>query len=163
MKKYIYIILFFAIVTNWDIVSRVLGFSGNKYTIGNYTSEKWHFGHTGYSEAMKVSDQNEAPAIIYMYTDWCQYCKKFESKLLTNNEVNTSLARFVKIKINPETNDKDKQLYKQLNGKGYPTIMFKQGANGKLTYVRAPYTKNAKGWQLMSANQFVTMLHKHGS
>ena len=163
MKKYIYIFIFFAIVTNWDIVSSLLGFSGSKYTIGNYTNEKWYSGHSGYNEAMKVSDQNETPALIYMHTDWCQYCKKFESELLTNYDVNTSLAKFVKIKINPENSDQDKQLYKKLKGKGYPTIMFQYGASGKLTHVRAPYTRNGNDWKMMTNNEFISMLHKYGS
>lgn len=146
-----------------DIVSSFLGFSGNKYTIGNYTNKKWYSGHVGYNEAMKVSDENETPAIIYMHTDWCKYCKEFESELLTNYDVKNNLAQFVKIKINPEKSDQNKQLYKKLNGKGYPTIMFQYGKNGKLAYVRAPYTRNGNGWKLMTANEFTTMLHKYGS
>lgn len=163
MKKYIYIFLCIAIVTNWNNVSGFLGISGSEYTIGNYTNEKWYSGHIGYSEAMEISDQNETPAIIYMHTDWCQYCKTFETELLTNYDVNTSLAKFVKIKINPEKSDQNKQLYKKLNGNGYPTIMFQYGVNGKLAHVRAPYTKNGNGWQLMTANEFIAMLNKYGS
>jgi len=163
LKKYIYILIFFAIVTNLDIVSSILGFSENRYATGLYTSEKWYSGHTEYSEAMKLSDQNKVPALIYMHTDWCQYCKKFESKLLTNKDVNLSLNKFVKIKINPETSDKDKQLYKELNGKGFPTIMFQHGKKGKIIPVRAPYTKNSGSWTLMSASQFINVLHKYGS
>lgn len=163
MKKYIYIILFFAIVTNWDIVSGFLGMSSNKYTVGNYTDNKWYSGHVGYSEGIEVSDQNESPAIIYMYTDWCQYCKKFESELLTNHDVKSSLAKFIKIKINPEDSNQDKQLYKKLNGKGYPTLMFQHGGSGKLIRVRAPYTKNGNGWKLMTANEFIAMLNKYGT
>lgn len=163
MKKYIYILLFFSIVTNWDIVSGFLGFSSNKYTIGNYTNNKWYAGHTGYNEAIKESDQNETPALIYMYTDWCKYCKKFESTLLTNHDVNSKLARFVKIKLNPDTSDQDKQLYKKLNGKGFPTIMFQYGSSGKVIRVRAPYTKNGNNWELMTANEFISVLQKYGS
>ncbi|MCW8955591.1 MAG: hypothetical protein OQL09_01810, partial [Gammaproteobacteria bacterium] len=63
----------------------------------------------------------------------------------------------------PEKSEQDKQLYKKLNGKGYPTIMFQYGKNSKLTYVRAPYTRNGNSWKLMTANEFITMLHKYGS
>lgn len=163
MKKYIYIILFFAVITNWDIVSGYLGVSANQYTIGNYTNEKWYSGHAGYSEAMDISDQNETPAIIYMRTDWCQYCKKFEKELLTDRGVKASLAKFVKIKINPDKSDQNKALYKKLNGKGFPTIMVQHGKSGKLARVRAPYTKNSNGWQLMTSNEFITMLNKYGT
>ena len=163
MKKYIYIFLFFAIVTNWDIATDILGLSGNTYTIGQYTSEKWYSDNIGYSEAIRISDENETPALIYMHTDWCQYCKKFESELLTNDDVNAKLSKFVKIKINPEHSDQDNQLYKKLKGKGYPTIMFQHGATGKLTHVRGPYTKNGSGWKMMTANEFVSMLHKYGT
>ena len=163
MKKYIYILIFFAIVTNWDIVSSTLGFSGNQYTIGNYTDEKWYTGHIGYSEALKLSDERETPTLIYMYTDWCKYCRKFESELLTNSEVNATLSKFIKIKINPEKNEQDKQLYNKLNGKGFPTLMFQYGENGKLKRVRAPYTKIAGNWKLMTTSEFITILQKYGS
>lgn len=163
LKKYIYIFIFFAIVTNWDIVTSVLGFSDNKYTIGNYTNTKWYYGHSDYIEAMKVSDQNETPTLIYMRTDWCQYCKKFESNLLTNTDVNTQLSKFVKIKINPDNSAQDKKLYNSLNGKGFPTIMLKYGASGTVIRVRAPYTKNGNKWKLMTANEFINTLQKYGS
>lgn len=163
MKKYIYIFLFFAIVANWDVVTDVLGLSGNPYTIGQYTSKKWYSDHIGYSEAIRISDENQTPALIYMHTDWCQYCKKFESELLTNDVVNAKLSNFVKIKINPEHSEQDNQLYKKLKSKGYPTIMFQHGATGKLTHVRAPYKKNGSSWKMMTANEFVAMLHKYGT
>ena len=163
LKKYIYIILFFAVVTNLDVVADFVGYSDNEYTIGNYTGDTWYSGHLGYNDAIKTSDLYEAPAIIYMYTDWCKYCKKFESILLTNSDVNSKLSQFVKIKINPEIRKQDKALYKKLNGKGYPTLMFKYGAAGKLVRVRAPYTKKANGWQLMTSNEFIDVLNKYGS
>ena len=163
MKKYIYIFLLFAIIANWSNVSRILGLSSHKYTIGDYQDTRWYSGHTGYAEALKVSDKNETPVLIYIYTDWCKYCKKFEATLLTNRQVNSSLARFVKIKLNPDKSDQDKQLYKKLNAKGFPTIMFQYGASGKIIRVRAPYTKYANNWKLMTADEFINILHKYGT
>lgn len=163
MKKFIYIFLLIAIVANWDYVSGFLGQSSNEYTTGNYADKKWYSGHTDYSEAMKVSDDNETPALIYMYAEWCQYCKKFESELLTDREVIARLSKFVKIKINPDNSEQDKKLYKQLNGNGFPTIMIKYGASGKLVHLRAPYTRQGNGWKLMTANEFINTLNKYGS
>ena len=163
MKKYILIFMFFAIVVNWDILSGYIGLSSNQYTIGHYTDDKWYKGHSGYSEAMKVSDKNETPALIYMRTDWCKYCKKFESEILTNYEVNDHLKKFVKVKINPDKSKQNKKLYEKLSGKGFPTLMFQYGEEGKLARVRAPYTRNASGWKLMTTNEFIAMLNKYGS
>ena len=150
-------------MTNWDIVSSFLGFSGNKYTIGNYTNSKWYSGHADYIETTKLSDQYETPILIYMRTDWCQYCKEFESKLLTDSDVNEQLTKFIKIKINPDNSDQDKQLYKRLNGSGFPTLMFQYGENSKVIRVRAPYKKNDNTPKLMTANELIKLLHKYGT
>ena len=150
-------------VTNWDIVSGYLDFSGSQshYTIGDYTSNDWHKGYQGYLDAISISDENKVPVFIYIYTDWCQYCKKFQNQLLTDSYVKESLSKFVKVKINPEGSDEEKSLYKKWNGRGYPAILFQSGS-GRPVHVRAPYVRDVKGWKMMTSNDFISMLNKNG-
>lgn len=150
--------------SKWGDISNYLGFSGSqtKYTIGDYTSNSWYKGYNGYQEALQVSNENEVPVFIYVYADWCNYCKKFNNELLTNSRIKTSLSKFVKVKFNPEKSDQAKELYAKWNGRGYPAILFQSGSSNKPQRVRAPYTKNGVAWKLMSPDDFIYILEKNG-
>lgn len=54
-------------------------------------------------EAEKLNNELEKPFIIYLYTDWCQYCKAMELKTFKNNEIINLLNKnFYFVKINAE-------------------------------------------------------------
>ncbi len=105
-----------------------------------YTGSIWFKDSSGYARAIEAGKKENLPVLIYGYTDWCGFCKRLEKNYFTHHEVNKSLGRFIKVKLNPEHSAKDKQLFQSLGGTGYPTL-FVQHPNQPLVRISTPFTK----------------------
>jgi len=166
MKKIIMLFIFVGIISKWGVVAGFLGLPGAqvKYSVGEYTSANWYRNYNGYQDAQKVSDDNKVPMFIYVYTDWCKYCKKFNQELLTNDKIIDSLSKFVKVKVNPEKGELEKSLAVKWKSRGYPAILINSDSNSNNPKrIRAPYTRQSSGWRLMSPQEFISMLEKNGA
>ena len=164
MKKLVIFLVLVGAISNWKTVADILGiqYGPVKYTVGNYSSNKWHWGGLGYSQAVQLSEQHKTPMLIYVYADWCGYCKEFQSTLLSNRNVKSTLSNFVKVKLNPEKSSEEKALYKKWGGKGYPAILLQSGNNAP-TRIMAPYYRQGSGWKIMTSTQFINILNKHST
>lgn len=163
MKKILLFLIVFGVATKWDSITSFLDAKGqnNTYTLGSYVSDEWYSDHEGYNEALKVSDENNVPAIIYLYTDWCKYCAKFKKELLSDNDVKESLSQFVKIKINPEHSEYEQAIKEKIGGKGYPSLFIQLGSKAKPVRFKGPFFKNNNRWELMSSDEFVSKLSEY--
>lgn len=110
-----------------------------------YTGSTWLKDSSGYARAIEVGKKENLPVLIYGYTDWCGFCKKLEKTYFTDYDINQSLSKFIKVKLNPEHSSRDKQLFKSLGGSGYPTL-FVQHPNQALQRIDDPFIllKNGK-------------------
>lgn len=124
---------------------------GSASTPPQYSSSRWYEGHEGYRTALRVSRVQNAPIYLYAYTDWCGYCRKFESKMLPMPRVKEVLSSYVKVRLNPEHDDKNRALFKRWGGKGYPSFWVQKTADGNPLRSRSPFRK--KG--MMSIGEFV--------
>ena len=62
--------------------------------------------------------------VIYVYTDWCPYCREFERDLLDTRAVEAYLRdEVVKVRVNPETSAGARALANELGVEGYPTVL----------------------------------------
>ena len=165
MKKLILLFLVIGVISKWSLVSGYLGLgnSHRKFAASDYASNEWYQGYSGYEDALKASSANNAPIFIYVYTDWCHYCKRFKANLLTNSQVKGALARYVKVKINPEKGDLEKGLSARWRVRGYPAVLVQNGADTKPFYVRQPFTKAGAVWRMATTSEFVAMLDKNGA
>ncbi len=93
----------------------------------NYSSAKWYEDTVGYIEAKRVAKKYGVPILIYGYTDWCGYCRAMEQNYFTDANVKSKLQQFVKVRLNPEHSDADRQLFKSWGGKGYPSVYVQHG------------------------------------
>ena len=121
-------------------------------------SSGWLHDKSGYQKALKVSARNGAPIFIYGYTDWCGYCKKLHKNLLQDPSVKKVLARFIKVKINPEHSAEDDALFSQWGGRGYPTLFTQTTASSPPSRTKGPFNKIKGKWELMKTNEFISML-----
>jgi thiol:disulfide interchange protein len=121
-------------------------------TASSYKSTRWYVDHAGYQQALRVSRVQKAPIFIYAYTDWCGYCRRFESAMLPRSEVEDALSKYVKVRLNPEHSDEDQALFHRWGGTGYPTLLVQEKHSGKPTRRPGPY-KNKK---LISVEEFAS-------
>jgi len=68
-------------------------------------------------------------SIVYFYTDWCRYCKRFSQNVLASPEL--SKHSISVRRINPEENDDNAQLAEKHGVRGYPTLFVIDGATWK--------------------------------
>jgi thiol:disulfide interchange protein len=85
-------------------------------------SPTWYEGDA-YDKARAEQDRTAAAMVLYVYTDWCPYCRAFEKGLLSTPDVDRYLRdNVVKIRINPETTPAAAALARRLGAQGYPSF-----------------------------------------
>lgn len=76
---------------------------------------------TNYTEALKAAKQLNKNMFIYFETDWCGWCKKMKSEVLSDSEVKDKLNKnFIVCMINV---DKDRQTARKFKASGVPTYL----------------------------------------
>jgi hypothetical protein len=91
-------------------------------------SALWHEGALGYDRARRERDVTAAPMVVYFRTDWCGYCRQFETGLLDRPAVQAYLGRrAVKVRVNPETGPADAALAAEFDVAGFPTFLVVAG------------------------------------
>lgn len=126
-----------------------------------YSSAEWFVGtrklKTADSEAMK----NEAPLLVYVYTEWCKFCQKFEKELLYTEGFQRDLLDIVKLKINPDHDGEAKAFMEANRVTGYPTVLVKYHKATQFKKV-SPYKRSAGKVQLKSKSEFLQEINTPG-
>jgi thiol:disulfide interchange protein len=57
-----------------------------------------------YQDALKASEKNKKPIVVFFSAEWCPYCKKMEKEVLSDDTVQKSLQKvnFVKVDVDKE-------------------------------------------------------------
>ncbi len=84
---------------------------------------------SGYARAIDQVQSGGKPMIVYFYTDWCPYCRKFEKNVLADASVEKKLESFVFVQINPDKGSLEEKIAQEYRVDGYPTVVF-TGASG---------------------------------
>jgi len=86
-------------------------------------SSSWYDGGTGFGQAEREQSLVKAPMFVYLFTDWCPYCKGFEREVLGNGDVDRYLrARVIKARVNPEQGPSEAAVEARLRSRGYPSL-----------------------------------------
>lgn len=162
MRKIILIILAGLAIANWNQIKNLSLFSSpaEVAALPIAFDSPWYEGAYGYREAVRLSEEIEKPVVIYAYADWCNYCKKFESTLLADNEVNATLNNFIKVKLNPDKSQEDNAIFKKLGGRGYPSLFIKRATNTSQK-LKAPFYQEGSRWKILTSSQFTDLLNMH--
>ena len=87
-----------------------------------YQSTVWFEGAAGHANALRQRKTMDAPMLVYFRVDWCPHCRRFD-ELLDDSQVRSRLAGVIKVRIDPEKGEAEKQIFQsEYGGTGYPTI-----------------------------------------
>ncbi|MBU2559819.1 thioredoxin fold domain-containing protein [archaeon] len=64
--------------------------------------------YKNYDEGQKAAIEEDKPMLVYFWATWCEFCKKLETEVYPNTQVNKILEEdFVLVAINIDDNKKD--------------------------------------------------------
>lgn len=114
----------------------------------------WHQGAHGYEAAMAEAQEKGLPVAVYFYTDWCGYCRKFESGLLDTNAVDAWIDDIVAVRINPEKGKDAMALAQKYGIRGYPSFFLHASATARPATL-SPWVQDGSGSRLRTPGEFI--------
>ena len=99
-----------------------------------YNSSTWYEDAGGFEQALRQQRALHAPVLVYFRVDWCPHCRSLD-QMLETYEVRSRLNELIKVRINPEHGDAEKQLFQTAGSGGYPSL-FLRGEGGGATQLR---------------------------
>jgi thiol:disulfide interchange protein len=77
------------------------------------------------SNALEQARSEGKPVLVFLYTDWCTYCKQMDGKTFSDPNVIDELGRkFVWLRLNAETDAQGIEMQRRFGISGFPTILF---------------------------------------
>jgi thiol:disulfide interchange protein len=117
----------------------------------------WYSGYAGMEKAIREQRSTGKPMLVYFYTDWCPYCRQFETDLLAEDEVTDYLDDVLKVRINPEAGVEEQHVSSMYRVTGYPTLIMHSGASNTMSRVNR-MVQEREGVRLMTGDEFVREL-----
>lgn len=104
----------------------------------------WYHDAYGYEQVKTKAVNESKPFVVFIYTDWCVYCKSLNKEYMSHHAVTKSLSSAYLVKLNPEKNDANKKIAEYFETSGYPNfrIVYPNGKSRKLH----PFKKNGVKW-----------------
>lgn len=103
---------------------------------------------------MRDALEEQRLVTLYVYTDWCPYCRELDQRILSTGPVQNCLARTVKVRVNPEHGPDDRAVADLFGVTGYPSLFFYDPATGN--WRKLPRrTDSSSGRRLMTPAEFV--------
>ncbi len=90
------------------------------YTLGY----GWLEQAAGFERALRDGREQGRIVTLYVYTDWCPYCRQIERNVLDDPAVQDCLAYSVKVKVDPERGTAEKRITERFGVTGYPRLYF---------------------------------------
>lgn len=92
----------------------------------------WQTAESGLGPAQQLAARDGRPLLVYVYTDWCRYCRELEANWLQHPDVDRILARsVVRVRVNPERSDTERALSQEFGVRSYPTLLLVEGRQSR--------------------------------
>jgi len=128
----------------------------------SYTSQFWLEGADGYSKAESLHQSSHAAILVYVYTDWCPYCKTFDREILRSPEAGEFLKSIVRVKINPEAGPDSAALAERLGITGYPFVFVVPAGSDQPTKIDV-FKRARNAWVPLQPLEFVQACRQAGA
>jgi len=80
--------------------------------------------HSDRVEALAQAAELDLPVLVFLYTDWCTYCRQMDQTTFQNPEVIGQMADdYVWLRLNAETDPEGAQLQRRFFVSGFPTLL----------------------------------------
>jgi len=117
----------------------------------------WFDDWTGFEHATRRALRERKLVTVYVYTDWCPYCKELDRDLLSTPLIEECLARTVRVRINPEHTAGAQRVATYFGVTGYPSL-FVYFPDDR-TFLRLPTKVPTKaGSRLMRPEEFAAIV-----
>ena len=107
-----------------------------------YSGSGWEEGARGYESALTEAQRDASPMIVYFNTEWCPWCRQLNERYLPDSRVRSVLREFVKVSVNPEDGDRERRLFEQFGGGGYPGFFVAYPAGDAQPVKLSPFRKD---------------------
>jgi len=128
----------------------------------SYISQFWLEGADGYSKAESLHQSSHAAILVYVYTDWCPYCKTFDREILRSPEAGEFLKSIVRVKINPEAGPDSAALAERLGISGYPFVFVVPPGSDQPTKINV-FKRVGDRWEPLQPLEFVQACRQAGA
>ena len=122
---------------------------------------RWYEQADGHREALEEQRRSNAAMLIYFRVDWCPYCQRMDSAVVSHSGVVRALSEIVKVRINPEKSPADRALADRYGVRGYPSV-FVIPAPGAPAAAVASFTRTGKEDIEVSAERFLKSIEGVG-
>ena len=114
--------------------------------------EGWLSGADGFATAIDRYAATDKPLLVYIYTDWCPHCRRFEKTVLTDPKVQSHLQAYIRVRLNPESTKRARQIANQYGVRAYPSLLLHPAGRqrGGATWIHA----------VQSSDSFLTALRR---
>jgi thiol:disulfide interchange protein len=119
--------------------------------------KSWLEGATGYEDATRYAREAGAMVTLYVYTDWCPYCRRLEEDLLSDSTVQQCLDASVKARVNPERSPTNQAVAQRFGVTGYPSLYFVNPSTGVGTKIPTYLPAGGGRARLLTPREFVTI------
>ena len=98
---------------------------------GGFDGQAWDADAPGFFAALRAGEEGDSrPMVLYVYTDWCGYCRQFEKELLGTAPVKDMLGELIAVRVNPENGAQEKKIAEYYGVSGFPAF-FVQGRQSR--------------------------------
>lgn len=122
--------------THWNRIAFVLLMFGIYFLAGCGGGSHGWAEHTqglpfifGYEKGLAAAAEQKKPAMMFVTTTWCGWCKKLAEENFNDAEVKDLLSNFVCVIVD---GDEEKSAARKLGANGYPHLVFLSSTGEKL-------------------------------
>jgi len=94
------------------------------------TSIEWQ---SSPAEAYGLAAKKGLPVLVFLYTDWCTYCRQMDQTTFSDPGVVSQMAAdFVWLRLNAETDPEGIRLQRRFFVSGFPTLLILNSSGGEI-------------------------------
>lgn len=89
--------------------------------------------HSDQAEAFDQAATQNLPVLVFLYTDWCSYCRQMDGTTFQDPEVVSQMANeYVWLRLNAEKDPEGVQLQRRFFVSGFPTLLILDSAGREI-------------------------------